>query len=376
MEYRKLGNTGLEVSVIALGCEGFVQDTSMAKKFIDMAEEAGVNYFDLFSPDPDARSALGEALKGRREKFIIQSHISSVWKNGQYERSRDLDDVKAAFEDSLERLGTDYIDVGMIHYCDADSDWDAIKANGIVDYAKQLKAEGKIHHIGLSSLMFSINYVYDMLPGTEDVNDLWADEVYEGGFTNMDPERQRLYELCEDRGVGITVMKAFAGGDILDEKLSPAGAALTVPQCISYALSRPAVATVCSGARNEEQLAESIAYCDASEEERSYAEAFAAFPRVSWSGHCMYCTHCHPCPAEINIADVTKFLNLAVAHNESNGIAEGSPEFRVPDTEAMHYKVLEHHAGDCLQCGLCETRCPFDVSIRENMKRAEKIFGY
>ena len=164
--------------------------------------------------------------------------------------------------------------------------------------------------------MFSINYVYDMLPGTEDVNDLWADEVYEGGFTNMDPERQRLYELCEDRGVGITVMKAFAGGDILDEKLSPAGAALTVPQCISYALSRPAVATVCSGARNEEQLAESIAYCDASEEERSYAEAFAAFPRVSWSGHCMYCTHCHPCPAEINIADVTKFLNLAVAHNE------------------------------------------------------------
>ena len=142
MEYRKLGNTGLDVSVIALGCEAFVEDNSTAKEFLDMAEEAGVNYFDLFSPDPAARSALGEALKGRREKFIIQSHISSVWKNGQYERSRDLDDVKAAFEDSLERLGTDYIDVGMIHYCDADSDWQAIKDNGIVEYAKQLKAEG------------------------------------------------------------------------------------------------------------------------------------------------------------------------------------------------------------------------------------------
>ena len=392
MEYRKLGNTGLEVSIIALGCEAFVEDNSNAKKFLDMAEEAGVNYIDLFSPDPAARSALGEALKGRREKFIIQSHISSVWKNGQYERSRDINDVKAAFEDSLERLGTDYIDVGMIHYCDADEDWQTIKDNGIVDYAKELKAQGKIRHIGLSShnpkvamkaveegdievLMFSVNYVYDMLPGTENIDDLWADEVYEGGFKNMDPDRQRLYELCESIGVGITVMKAFAGGDILDEKLSPSGAALTVPQCISYALSRPAVSTVCTGARNTEQLEESIRYVYASEEEKDYAEAFANFPRVSWSGHCMYCTHCHPCPAEINIADVMKFLNLAVAHNESNGIKEGSAEFRLPDTERGHYEALEKHASDCLHCGLCETRCPFDVEIRKNMDRAEAIFN-
>lgn len=392
MNYRKLGNTGLMVSEIALGCEAFVENNDNTAKFFDMAEAAGINYFDLFTPDPNARDAVGAALEGRREKFIIQSHISSVWKNGQYERSRNLDDVKAAFEDSLTRLRTDYIDVGMIHYCDAESDWQQIKDNGIVDYAKQLKAEGKIRHIGLSShnpkvammavaegdvevLMFSVNYVYDMLPGTENIDDLWADEVYEGGFKNMDPDRQRLYEMCESMGVGITVMKAFAGGDILDEKLSPAGAALTVPQCISYALSRPAVATVCTGARNEEQLAESIRYADASEEEKDYAEAFANFPRVSWSGHCMYCTHCHPCPAEINIADVMKFLNLAVAHNESNGIAEGSSEFRVPDSEREHYKVLAHHAGECLQCGLCETRCPFDVKIRDNMKRAEAIFG-
>jgi predicted aldo/keto reductase-like oxidoreductase len=146
-------------------------------------------------------------------------------------------------------------------------------------------------------------------------------------------------------------------------------------QCISYCLSRPAVATVCSGARNDEQLAESIAYCDASEEERDFAEAFAKFPKVSWSGHCMYCTHCHPCPAEIDIAFVTKLLNLVIAHNESNGIKEGTEGFRVPDTERMHYDVLGKHAGDCLQCGMCETRCPFDVKIRENMKHAERVFG-
>ena len=394
MEYRMLGSTGLRVSVIAIGCEGFVEDNSNAKKFFDIAEEQGINYFDLYSPDPAARTAVGEALKGRRDKFIIQSHISSVWKNGQYERSRDLADVKAGFEESLRQLGTDHIDVGMIHYCDADSDWDTIKANGIVDYARELKAEGKIRHIGLSShnpkvairaveegdievLMFSINPVYDMLPGTEDVEDLWADSVYEGGMMNMDPERKRLYELCESMGVGITVMKAFAGGDLLDARMSPAGAELTPVQCISYCLSRPAVATVCSGARSPEQLMASIAYCDATAEERDYADAFAAFPKVSWEGHCMYCTHCHPCPAEINIADVTKFMNLVIAHNAQGGGGEGSQaEFRIPGTEREHYRALARHAGDCLQCGLCETRCPFNVRIRDNMKRAVEIFGY
>ena len=112
MEYRKLGNTGLEVSVIALGCEAFVEDNSNAKKFLDMAEAAGVNYFDLFSPDPAARSALGEAMEGRREKFIIQSHISSVWKNGQYERSRVPDTERMHYE-VLEKHAGDCLQCGM-----------------------------------------------------------------------------------------------------------------------------------------------------------------------------------------------------------------------------------------------------------------------
>ena len=85
MEYRKLGNTGLEVSVIALGCEAFVEDNSNAKKFLDMAEAAGVNYFDLFSPDPAARSALGEA------KFIeVVSWFTNVPADHIIVASRDV----------------------------------------------------------------------------------------------------------------------------------------------------------------------------------------------------------------------------------------------------------------------------------------------
>lgn len=179
----------------------------------------------------------------------------------------------------------------------------------------------------------------------------------------MEPARQELYELCQAKGVGITVMKAFGGGDLLDAELSPAGRALTVNQCINYALTRPAVATVLVGAHSVEQLQDSCEYENATDEERDYATALASFPNISWRGHCMYCSHCAPCPKKIDVASVTKFLNLSLAQGE------------VPETVREHYDLLGHYAGDCIACGSCEKRCPFEVSIIENMKKAKEIFG-
>ena len=382
MKYRELGNTGVMVSEIGMGCEGFGEDNcSMTKELFDLAEERGVNYFDLYTSNPAIRRAVGEAMKGRREKFIVQSHICSVWQDGQYKRTRKISEVKAGFAEMLELLQTDYIDVGMIHYCDALSDWDEIVNGGVLDYAHELKKEGKIRHIGLSShnpqvalkavesgaievLMFSVNPCYDLQPANEDVEELWAAKNYSGTLTNMDPDRQRLYETCQRLGVGITVMKCFGGGDLLDAKLSPAGAALTVNQCIHYALTRPGVAVVLAGAHSIDQLKTSLAYEDASEKEKDYAEAFASFPKINWTGHCMYCSHCAPCPQKIDVAYVTKFLNLTIAQGE------------IPETVREHYKALEHHAGECIKCGICETRCPFGVKVRENMEKAKSVFGY
>ena len=381
MIYRQLGRTGIKVGAVALGCEGFTGKTEQqAREMMDFAINNGINFIDIYASDPKVRSAIGTSLRGRRDGFVIQGHIGSAWKNGQYERTRDVAEAKASFEDLLNRLETDHIEVGMIHYSDSADDLRQILEGEIIQYAVSLKEQGKIRAIGLSShnpqvaaaavksglidvLMFSVNPCYDLQPADEDVERLWADESYEKPLENMDKDREALYELCERLGVGIDVMKVFGGGDLLDAQNSPFGRAFTPVQCIEYALSRPAVASVMAGCRTQEQIRAAAAWCDAGREERDFSPVMRGLDRFTWTGHCMYCGHCAPCPKGIHVASVTKFLNLARA------------QASVPETVREHYQLLPHHASECIACGACETRCPFGVDIRGNMREAAALFG-
>lgn len=381
MRYRELERAGLKFSEIGLGCEGFVKKTKEETlEILKRAKEEGINCIDMYAPDPELRSRIGWALQELGGGFAVEGHLCAVWKDGQYKRTRKLDEVKEGFEDMLTQLGRDSIEVGMIHYVDALEDWETVKKNGILDYARGLKAAGKIQALGLSShnpqvaleavksgdidvLLFSVNPCYDLQPASEDVNALWDEKNYENQLVNMDPEREELYEVCQRMGVGITVMKAFGGGDLLDASLSPAGTALTVLQCLHYALTRPGVVSIMSGVHSVQELLANTAYETATEEEKDYAPAFASMPKISWEGHCMYCGHCAPCPKGIDVAAVTKFLNLVKAQKE------------MPETVREHYGVLPHKASECVQCKACEKRCPFHVKVTENMREAAEIFG-
>ena len=380
MNYRALGRTGLEVSEIGLGAEWLERhNTEEVCEIIHYCSDKGINILDCWMSNPEVRSNIGKAIKGNREHWIIQGHLGSTWQNGQYVKSRDLGIVRAAFQDLLDRFDTDYIDLGMIHFVDETKEFHALMDGEFYALALSLKEKGIIRHIGMSThnpevaklaaesgkiemILFSVNPAFDMLPASEDLNDYFKDEYYAnaGGIT---PERAELYRICEQNGVGITVMKGYAGGRLLDAKTSPFGVALTPVQCIHYALTRPAVASVLTGFDSIGHVDAAVAYETASEEEKDYATVLAGAPAHAYSGQCTYCGHCAPCPAGIDIAMVNKLLDLALMHDE------------IPATVRAHYKSLSANGADCTACRGCERRCPFGVHVSERMKQAESVFA-
>lgn len=381
MKMRPLGKTGIMVSEIGLGCEHLQgMKYEQIRDVLDAAEECGINAMDTFMSQMEVRRDIGRALKGRRERFVIQGHIGSVWANGQYRRSRDLAESKQFFEDYLKQYNTDYIDIGMLHFVDDDDDWDALADSPIMEYAYDLKRKGVIRAIGMSShapltalkaarsglidvMMFSINPAYDMLSEDRTVDELFDPATYNGGLT-LNPQRALLYAECERLGIGITVMKALGAGSLLKDESSPFGKAFTVAQLMHYALSRPAVASVMAGATTPEQVRDAAAYETTSDAERDYASVLMNAPKFSLTGRCMYCNHCLPCPKHIDVAQVNKYLDLAQAQKDN-----------VPESVREHYLTLDHTADECVECGACEKRCPFAVPVRSRMNQAKKLFG-
>ncbi len=377
MKFRPLGNTGLMVSEISIGCGGFEKiDSAASLELMTMALDSGMNYIDIYDASPVTRSNIGYALQGRRDEMIIQGHIGTVWANGQHTRTRDLDSTRMGFEDLLTRLGTDHIEVGMIHITDSREEWEAIQNSPFLDYVFQLKNEGKIKHIGLSShnaeialmaaksgwvevIMFSLNPAFDRLRGGAIP---WEKGAMENLQAGIDPVRVEFYDYCATHHIGVTVMKTFGGGGrLLDEKTSPLGVAYTPEQCIAYCLAKPCISTCILGIDNMDELTRDLHWMHASEAEKDYT-VVGKNEQDAKSGDCTYCNHCSPCAVGIPIAKVNELLDNA----ETNGMND--------DLKAQ-YDALPHHAGECTHCGACMSRCPFGVDIPTKMDKAKELFG-
>ena len=377
MQYRPLGATGMDVSEISLGCGGFeMMDSAASLELMTMALDSGMNYIDIYTSDPTTRSNIGYALQGRRDEMIIQGHIGTVYKNGQHTKTRDVEEAKAGFEDLLTRLHTDHIEVGMIHITDSHEEWEAIQNSPFLEYVFQLKKDGKIKHIGLSShnaevalraaksgwvevIMFSLNPAFDRLRGGAIPWEKGAMDNLQGG---IDPVRVEFYDYCATHHIGVTVMKAFGGGGrLLDAKSSPLGRAYTPEQCIAYCLAKPCISTCILGIDNLDEMRADLHWMHATEAEKDWENDKAGAEIAKDGGECTYCNHCSPCAVGIPIARVNELLDKA----ERNGL---------DDELQAEYNMLDHKAGECTHCGDCMSRCPFGVDIPARMDAAKALF--
>ena len=364
MEYRKLPHGNEMIGTLGLGT-GSLGNTSAVEieAIVTKAIDNGINFFDLCAGNKSVYEPFGRAIAGKRNKVYFQLHFGAVYKNGEYGWSRNLDEIKNTFLWEMKTLNTDYVDFGFLHCIDEDADFDEILSNGIFDYVKELKAKGIVRHIGFSShtpsvahrvidtgvmdlFMFSINPAYDLECGDE----------YGIGTTL---ERAELLRRCETEGIGVTVMKPFHGGQLLSANTSPFKQALTTNQCIQYCLDRPAVLAVVPGVRNLADLDLLLTYPTSTVADRDYS-AIGAFTPEAAVGNCVYCNHCQPCPAHIDIGLVNKYYDLSLAGDKM---------------AANHYDKLAVKADACLKCGHCDRRCPFKVKQQDKMKSIAEYFG-
>lgn len=348
MQYRTFRKTGIRVSELALGAEHIEKAPyETVASILDLAMDHGVNYTDLFMGSPDIRDHFGKALKGRRDRMMIAGHLGATWKDGQYHRTRDMGMVKEFYYDLLKRLNTDYIDMLMIHYVDKMDDLKVCLEDGILEFALEQKQKGAARMLGIAThvpavahaaidtgyvdgIMFSVNPLFDLMPADYGIDELFQMERLQGEVSARS-ERRDLYALCEREGIGIIVMKTYAGGWLLKED-SPVR--MSTHQCIHYALSQPGVVAAALGCRSAEEYALSLSYLDASDEEKDFSIPYRESLRWSPEPHCLYCNHCLPCPQHIDIASAMRAVD-----------AGGAPP------------------AECTGCGVCESRCPFGVPV-------------
>ena len=366
MEYRELRGGKEKVSLLGFGCMRLPRlhpdkpeiDTELGQRMVDYAYSHGVNYFDTAYPYHEGLSEpfIGAALsKYPRESYNLVTKLPTWLINGEA-------DIEHYFNEQLQKCGVDYFDFYLVHSLNAER-FETVQKLHIFENLCELKAKGKIRHIG-----FSFHDKPDVLERILAAHD-WEFAQIQLNYLDWElQDARRQYELIEQKGIQCTIMEPVRGGMLAT--LTPEAVdcfqqanpnVSTASWAIRYAASLPNVLTVLSGMTNFDHVTDNVATMEAfrplSQQEREVIDHALAAYRKAVTIPCTGCRYCMDCPAGVSIPEVFAAYNR-YATSRSRSMFE----------ELYHALDAGQRADNCVACGTCLSKCPQHIDIPKHMK--------
>lgn len=327
MKYTILGKTGLQIARLGFGGIPIQKvDAEVTKKLVQAMIEKGINYIDTARAYTVSEAFLGEALEGVRDKFILATKSMARTKEA----------MAADIETSLKNLRTDYIDIYQVHNPTPAEFEQVIAPGGALEALLEAKVAGKIGHIGVTghtTVIFEKAISYD-----------WV-ETFMFPYNIVETQGEELMRQCTEKNIGFIVMKPLAGGAIDDAELA-----------LRFICANPDVSVVIPGMYDVAEIEKNLA---AVENEAPFTgderKKLDEIREQLGTNFCRRCNYCQPCSAGIGISGLF--------------ILEGYfDRYGLQDWAKARYDATPVKASACIDCGVCEPRCPYNLPIRKMLK--------
>ena len=334
MEYRILGKTGLNVSMMGLGGIPIQRiDAAGTRVLVEALAANGINYIDTARGYSVSEEYLGHALDGLRDKFVIATKSMARTKDSM---AKDIDI-------SLHNLKTQYIDLYQVHNPTLAQLEQVVAEGGALEALQDAKKAGKVRHIGLTA--HSVE-VFEKALSLD-----WVETIM-FPYNIVETQGEELIKQCAEKNIGFIVMKPLAGGAIEDPTLA-----------MRFISANPDVSVIIPGMAEVAELTQNLAAVnDTTPLSCSELEKINSIRKELGTQFCRRCGYCAPCSVGISISNMFLFEGYLKRY----GLA---------DWARGRYETMAKTASDCIGCGLCEERCPYNLPIRQMLKRTAKAFG-
>lgn len=369
MLYRKMGNTGDNVSILGYGCMRFPKkdrriDEERSERQVVSAIEKGVNYFDTAYIYPNSEAVLGKILaKGYRDKVMVATKLPTFMVHSY----KDMENI---LNTSLKRLQTDHVEYYLMHSLNSMQGWQRLKQLGVEDFIDKAKKSGKIKHIGFS-------YHGDRSQFKQIIDDYpW--EFCQIQYNYMDENNQAGKEGLEyaaSKGLGVSIMEPLRGGLLarknpdLESVFNQSETKRSLAEwALRFVWNHKGVSVLLSGMNDESQIEENIRIASDAQpdsllsSELQYINDAKNALSVKIKVGCTGCEYCMPCPAGVNIPLCFAYFNDRFIYDDKAtrfnylgmllGADGGNPSY----------------ASLCKNCGKCEKHCPQHIQIRNQLK--------